>query len=60
MNIPTICRYCGGKVELTDAREIYGDAVERRTGALNRSIRARSGSSASKAMRIGFCLKTCV
>lgn len=26
---PTICRYCGGKIELADAREIYGDAVER-------------------------------
>lgn len=29
MNIPTICRYCGGKVELTHAREIYGDSVGR-------------------------------
>jgi hypothetical protein len=29
MKNPTICRYCGGKVELADAREIYGDSVER-------------------------------
>ncbi len=29
MKISTICRYCGGKIEMTDAREIYGDAVER-------------------------------
>jgi len=29
MKIPTICRYCGGKIEMTDAREIYGDAVVR-------------------------------
>ena len=29
MKNPTICRYCGGKVELADARGIYGDSVER-------------------------------
>lgn len=28
-NIPTICRYCGGKIALTDARVVYGDAVQR-------------------------------
>lgn len=28
-NIPTICRYCGGKITLTDARTVYGDAVQR-------------------------------
>lgn len=28
-NVPTICRYCGGKITLTDARTIYGNAVHR-------------------------------
>lgn len=27
--IPTICRYCGGKITLTAARTVYGDAVYR-------------------------------
>lgn len=29
MNIPTICRYCGGVVRLVPARVIYGKATKR-------------------------------
>lgn len=29
MRIPTICRYCGGKVVLTSASEIYEKSAER-------------------------------
>lgn len=29
MTIPVICRYCGGKIDLADAREIYGSSVTR-------------------------------
>ncbi len=36
-NIPSICRYCGGKVALTDAKTIYGDAT-RRLGLVGEKI----------------------
>ncbi len=29
MNVPTICRYCGGTVALADPREVFGDSVTR-------------------------------
>lgn len=29
MDIPTICRYCGGVIRLVPAQRIYGDAVNR-------------------------------
>lgn len=38
MNVPEICRYCGGVIRLVPAKKIYGETSAKRLGLLNEKI----------------------